>query len=98
MAGRIHRIKACLNGSRSPAEHRAVPVTPSELAAAAAEAVTAAAEAVHLHPRAGDGAESLAAADIGAAVAVVRRACPGIPVGVSASAWPPARMTGIMAK
>ncbi|MGA3154168.1 MAG: hypothetical protein ACLQK8_01395 [Streptosporangiaceae bacterium] len=38
MTGRIRRIKACLNGSRSPAAHPAVPVTPAELAAAAGAA------------------------------------------------------------
>jgi uncharacterized protein (DUF849 family) len=83
----IRRIKVCLNGSRTRAEHPAVPVTPAELARAAAAAVAAGAEAVHLHPRDRDGAESLAAADVGAAVAAVRESCPGTPVGVSTGLW-----------
>ena len=83
----IHRIKACLNGGRTRAEHPAVPLTPAELARAATAAVAAGAEAVHLHPRGADGAESLAAADIGAAVAAVRAGCPGTPVGVSTGLW-----------
>jgi uncharacterized protein (DUF849 family) len=79
----VVRLKACLNGGRRPDEHPAVPVSPAQLAAAAAGVVTAGAEAVHVHPRDHRGAESLAAADIGAAVAEVRHRCPGVPIGVS---------------
>jgi len=87
MADRIRRIKACLNGRRTPVEHLAVPVTPGQLAVAAAGAVTPGAEAVHLHPRGADGRDSLRAADVGAAVAAVRAACPGTPVGVTTGLW-----------
>lgn len=87
MADGIRRIKACLNGRRDPAEHPAVPVTPAQLAAAASAAVAAGAEAVHLHPRGSDGRESLRAADVGAAVAAVRAACPQTPVGVTTGLW-----------
>jgi hypothetical protein len=79
----IERIKACLNGGRRRDEHPAVPVTPAELAAAAAAAVRAGAEAVHLRARSGNGAESLRALDIAAAGGAVRRACPDVPVGLS---------------
>jgi uncharacterized protein (DUF849 family) len=84
---RIRRVKACLNGQRSPAEHAAVPVTPAQLAVAAAAAVAAGAEAVHVHPRDGDGRQSLRAADVGAAVAAIRAAIPGTPVGVTTGLW-----------
>jgi uncharacterized protein (DUF849 family) len=87
MADRIWRIKACLNGRRGPAEHPAVPVTPAQLAAAAADAVSAGAEAVHLHPRDADGRQSLRAADVGAAVRAVRVACPETPIGVTTGLW-----------
>ena len=80
-------MQVCLNGSRARDEHPAVPVTPAELARAAAAAVAAGADSVHLHPRDRDGAESLDAADIGAAVAAVRASCPGTPVGVSTGLW-----------
>jgi uncharacterized protein (DUF849 family) len=83
----IERIKACLNGKRAPAAHPAVPVTPAQLAQAAAESVEAGAEAVHLHPRGADGRESLSAADVGAAVAAVRSACPGTGIGVTTGLW-----------
>jgi uncharacterized protein (DUF849 family) len=82
-AGRvIRRIKACLNGGRTGPR---VPVTPAQLAGAAAGAVAAGAEAVHLHARGPDGRESLDPADVGAAVAAARRA--GVPVGVSTGLW-----------
>ena len=85
--GVIRRLKACLNGKRSQDENPAVPVTPAELARDAAAAVAAGAEAIHLHARGPDGAESVRAADVGAAVAAVRAACPGTPVGVSTGLW-----------
>lgn len=40
-------IKACLNGSRVLADHPALPLTPSQLAEAAAQAVAAGAGALH---------------------------------------------------
>ncbi|GAA4965540.1 3-keto-5-aminohexanoate cleavage protein [Actinoplanes utahensis] len=87
MRSPIERIKACLNGGRRPGEHPAVPVTPAELAVQAAGAVAAGAEALHLHPRDHTGAETLHADDVGAAVAAVRRSCPGVPVGVTTGLW-----------
>jgi uncharacterized protein (DUF849 family) len=87
VAARIERIKACLNGRRAPSQHPAVPVSPRELAEAAGGAVAAGAEAVHVHPRGADGLESLWPADVGAAVAAVRTACPGVPVGVTTGLW-----------
>ena len=83
----ITRVKACLNGRRGRDEHPAVPVTPAEVAREAAAAAAAGAEAVHLHARGAGGAESLLAGDVGAAVAAVRQACPGLPVGVSTGLW-----------
>jgi uncharacterized protein (DUF849 family) len=83
----IRRIKACLNGKRSATEHPAVPVTASQLADAAAAAVAAGAEAVHVHPRDPAGEQSLRAGDVGAAVAAIRAACPATPVGVTTGLW-----------
>ena len=96
----IRTLKACLNGQRTRAEHPAVPVTPAELAKEAAASVAAGAEAVHLHARDSAGAESVQAADVGAAVAAVRQACPDTPVGVSTGLWitagdPTARQSGV---
>jgi uncharacterized protein (DUF849 family) len=83
----VERIKVCLNGGRRRDEHPAVPVTPAALAVAAARAVEVGAEAVHLHPRGSSWTESLAASDVGAAVAAVRQACGRVPIGVSTGLW-----------
>jgi uncharacterized protein (DUF849 family) len=78
-------LEAALNGGRSPADHPAMPVSPAQLGAAAAEAVQAGAGAVHFHVRGVDGRESLAATDVARAVAEVRRH--GVPFGISTGAW-----------
>jgi uncharacterized protein (DUF849 family) len=79
-------IKACLNGWRSRDEHPAVPLTPAELAADARAVRDAGAFAVHVHPRDGNGAQTMAASACDAAVAAIRSAVPGLPVGLSTSA------------
>jgi uncharacterized protein (DUF849 family) len=78
-------LEAALNGGRSPADHPAMPVSPAQLGAAAAEAAQAGAGAVHFHVRRADGRESLAAIDVALAVAEVRRH--GVPFGISTGAW-----------
>jgi uncharacterized protein (DUF849 family) len=78
-------LKACLNGSRTRAEHPAVPLTPSELAADAVAARTAGAFAVHVHPRDAHGAQTLDAQACDAAVAAIRARAPGLPIGLSTS-------------
>ncbi|MDG4785771.1 3-keto-5-aminohexanoate cleavage protein [Micromonospora sp. WMMD1102] len=92
-------LKACLNGGVRRAEHPAVPISPAELAADAARCRLVGAGAVHVHPRDRDGRESLAGADVAAAVGAIRRACPGLPVGVSTGAWiepdPAARVAAV---
>jgi uncharacterized protein (DUF849 family) len=76
-------IKACLNGSRTRGDHPALPMTPDELAHEARGAIDAGAGALHIHPRRADGEQSLAADDVGAAVAAIRAACPDTPSGVT---------------
>jgi uncharacterized protein (DUF849 family) len=79
-------LVAALNGGTTRAEHRAVPVTPAELAAEAKAAAAAGAEALHLHPRDSAGAQTLEPDDVLAAVAAVRAAT-GLPVGVTTGIW-----------
>jgi uncharacterized protein (DUF849 family) len=57
-----------------------------ELARDGAACVAAGAQAIHLHPRDGGGAERLDAQVVDAVVVAVRAAC-GVPVGVSTGAW-----------
>ena len=80
-------LQAALNGSRTRAEHAALPLSPADLAREARDAVAAGARSLHVHPRDAAGAESLAAPDVHAAVDAIHAACPGVPVGVSTGAW-----------
>ncbi len=80
-------LQAALNGARAARAHPALPVTSPQLAAAAAESVAAGAGAIHFHVRGPDGRESLAPEDVAQALAAVRAAVPGTPVGVSTGAW-----------
>jgi uncharacterized protein (DUF849 family) len=81
------RLQACLNGGRTAHDHPAVPLTPAALARDAVAVRPAGADCLHLHPRDSSGAESLAPADVAAALAAVRRAVPGMPVGIGTGAW-----------
>jgi uncharacterized protein (DUF849 family) len=80
-------MKAALNGNRPPGAHPDLPVSATELAAAAADTVVAGAGALHLHARNAAGAESLEPDDVARAVAAVRAAVPKTPVGVTTGAW-----------
>lgn len=79
-------IKACLNGDRHPQARPRVPVTPDELARAAADAVEAGAFMVHVHPRGDDGFETLETRHVVDAVTAIRARTPGLRVGVSTRA------------
>jgi uncharacterized protein (DUF849 family) len=80
-------LQACLNGSRPPGDHDALPLTPEELARDACEVAAAGAVAVHVHPRGRDGLESLEPVDCGAAVAALREAAPELEVSLSTGLW-----------
>ena len=78
-------LQVCLNGNRTRREHPALPLTPAELAAAALGAARAGAASAHFHPRNAAGQPSLLAAEVHAALGAVRRACPGLPLGLSSN-------------
>jgi uncharacterized protein (DUF849 family) len=80
-------VKACLNGNRRRDEHPALPITPAELAMEAHHSQKAGAGAVHVHPRAADGSESLEPHAVRLALEAIRRSCPGLPVGITTAAW-----------
>ncbi|MDA2889316.1 3-keto-5-aminohexanoate cleavage protein [Mycolicibacterium sp. BiH015] len=80
-------VKACINGARTPDQHPNLPVSPAQLAAEAVAAHRAGAKAVHMHPKNTDGRDSLLAAEVDAAVAAVREALPGLPLGVTTGFW-----------
>jgi uncharacterized protein (DUF849 family) len=80
-------IEAAINGTRTRAEHPAIPITAAQQANEAAAAVAEGAGAVHVHVRGSDGQESLEPEDVASAVQAIRTACPEIPVGISTGAW-----------
>lgn len=80
-------IKACLNGSRRPDEHSALPFSPAALANDAAACRDAGAGAVHIHPRGFGGKETLESDACAAAIEAIRDQCPGLPVGLTTGLW-----------
>ncbi|MFC4947987.1 3-keto-5-aminohexanoate cleavage protein [Pseudonocardia sp. GCM10023141] len=81
-------MQVCLNGTRTREECAHVPWTATELAAAAVSAVAAGADEIHLHPKTPDGADTLAADHVAGALTAVRKAVPGIAIGVAVGALP----------
>lgn len=81
------RLQACLNGALTPRDHPGVPLTPEALARDAAACRRVGADSLHVHPRDARGRETLAAADVAAAMRAIRAAVPGMPVGISTGAW-----------
>jgi uncharacterized protein (DUF849 family) len=79
-------VKACLNGGRTREKHPAVPLSAAELASDAAAVRRSGAFAVHVHPRDAQGVATLAAGACDAAVAAIRAAAPGLPIGLSTAA------------
>ena len=79
-------LQVALNGSRTPAEHPAIPRTPHELAVESLAAVRAGGQVLHLHAYDESGSETFLAEPCAAAIRAVREACPGIPVSLSTSA------------
>ncbi|MEI2774488.1 MAG: 3-keto-5-aminohexanoate cleavage protein [Tetrasphaera sp.] len=80
-------LQACLNGARMPGEHPRLPVTPAALAADAAAAQAAGAAALHVHVKSAAGTDTFAARPLAATLEAIRRAAPGLPVGVTTGAW-----------
>lgn len=76
-------LQAALNGAR---DHPAVPRTPAQIARAAAAAMAAGAQSVHVHAFDDAGAQSLAAEHVAAVLLAVRAACPGLPISMTTTA------------
>ncbi len=81
------RMQACVNGSRLPGEHPALPVSAAELARDVAAVVAAGATSVHLHVKDDAGADTLDGAVIATVLPAVRAAAPGVPIGITTGAW-----------
>lgn len=92
-------LKVCVNGARRPGDHPALPVTAEDLARDGAAAAAAGADAVHLHVKDDQGADTLDGAALVAVLTAVHAAVPGLPVGVTTGAWampdPAARVAAV---
>jgi uncharacterized protein (DUF849 family) len=87
MSGPKIFLEAAINGARTPDAHSNLPITPEQLATEAVAAHQAGAQAVHMHPKTAAGADSLFPDAVAAAVTAVRRAAPGLPLGVTTGYW-----------
>ncbi|MFN2519825.1 MAG: 3-keto-5-aminohexanoate cleavage protein [Candidatus Limnocylindria bacterium] len=76
-------LQCCVNGRRTRADHPAVPLTPAEIAEDCRLAVRAGAQELHVHPRDGDGRQTLDPWYCDATVSAVHATCPGIPLGLT---------------
>ncbi len=79
-------LQAALNGDFTKSRHPTMPESIEELVRDAVDCVAAGANAIHLHPRDGQGKERLDAEVVDSVVRAVRDAC-SVPVGVTTGAW-----------
>jgi uncharacterized protein (DUF849 family) len=92
-------LQACVNGVRRPEEHPALPVTAGALARDVAAVAVAGVDAVHLHVKDEQGADTFDGAALVDVLTRVRAAVPELPLGVTTGAWalpdPAARVAAV---
>ena len=74
-------LQACINGSRAKDAHTRIPRSAVEVAGEARACADAGATSVHVHPRE-PRKESMGPTAVARAVAAIREAAPGLPIGV----------------
>lgn len=79
-------MQVCLNGARGADDGATVPLSPEALATTAAEAVTAGARDVHVHPKTPCGEDTVAPRVVAATLEALRGAV-AVTVGVTTGAW-----------
>lgn len=80
-------IKAALNGARKRSEYSLIPQTPQELLYETKKCIEAGAGAIHFHVYDKKGKESLYFKDVEDSLLLIRKECPGIPLGISTGEW-----------
>ncbi|MFI8518217.1 3-keto-5-aminohexanoate cleavage protein [Streptomyces sp. NPDC085481] len=75
-------VQVCLNGGRGPGDSAAVPMSPDAMAEAAAAAVAAGADEVHVHPKTPCGSDTLSPRVLADTLTAIRAAV-DVPVGVT---------------
>ncbi len=80
-------LQCCPNGTRPDGVSPALPATPEELARDAGAVAPLGVRSFHVHPRDGEGRESLDPSVVGTTVAAIRRAAPRLEIGVPLARW-----------
>ncbi|WP_287901812.1 3-keto-5-aminohexanoate cleavage protein [Arthrobacter sp.] len=80
-------LQVCVNGVRKVLEHPGLSADELVSASECARAVEAGADSIHVHPKDAEGEDSLHPADVARWIVAFRRACPGVPLGVTTGAW-----------
>ncbi len=78
-------LKVCVNGSRRPGDHPALPISPRQVAAEVAAAARAG--AAHVHAKNDASADTFDSSAVAAVLTRTRMAVPGFPIGVTTGAW-----------
>ncbi|WP_369252165.1 3-keto-5-aminohexanoate cleavage protein [Streptomyces sp. R41] len=79
-------VQVCVNGARGSADGAVVPMSPEAMAQSAAEAVSAGASDIHVHPKSPCGQDTLSPKAVAATLEAIR-ARVSVPVGVTTGAW-----------
>jgi uncharacterized protein (DUF849 family) len=80
-------LQSSLNGTRPAGAHPALPLSPWALAQDARAVYAQGVRSVHVHPRCGDGQETIDPQYVGAVVAAIRAAVPAMEIGVPSCRW-----------
>jgi uncharacterized protein (DUF849 family) len=80
-------LQSSLNGTRRPGDHPALPLSPWALAQDARAVYELGVRSVHVHPRCGEGAETIAPHHVGDVVAAIRAEVPNMEIGVPTCRW-----------
>ena len=80
-------LQGSLNGTRQPGDHPALPLSPWALAQDARAVYDLGVRSVHVHPRCGKGAETIAPDHVGDVVAAIRAEVPNMEIAVPTCRW-----------
>lgn len=80
-------LQSSLNGTRPSGAHPALPLSPWALAQDARAVYALGVRSVHVHPRCGQGQETIDPHHVGDVVAAIRSAVPAMEIGVPSCRW-----------
>ena len=80
-------LQVCPNGPHDQAHHPHVPTTVADVVASVEASLDAGASEVHVHPKDGEGRDSLDPANVDPLVEALRARCGPVPIGVTTAIW-----------